>query len=99
MNGRITLWLTLEKNDRLGSKSPYTEALMGLFGGRSSQPSGIVPKHLLSVHCFCTNDFRNSIGLTFYRFRKEESTRREYMSLLRSVRQHRDAFALRTGLD
>ena len=37
------------------------------------------------VHCFCTNDFRNSIGLTFYRFRKEESTRREYMSLLRSV--------------
>ena len=25
--------LTLGKNDRLGSKSPYTEALMGLFGG------------------------------------------------------------------
>ena len=25
--------LTLEKNDRLRSKWPYTEALMGLFGG------------------------------------------------------------------
>lgn len=43
-----------------------------------------MPKHVSCCVPLCTNNFRNSFGLTFYRIPKDESIRREYVRLLRN---------------
>ena len=43
-----------------------------------------MPKHTSCCVPFCTNNFRNSSGLTFYRIPKEKSIRREYVRLIRN---------------
>ena len=43
-----------------------------------------MPKHKSCCVPLCTNNFRNSSGLTFYRIPKEKSIRREYVRLIRN---------------
>lgn len=43
-----------------------------------------MPKHVSCCVPLCTNNFRNSFGLTVYRIPKDESIRREYVRLLRN---------------
>ena len=43
-----------------------------------------MPKHISCCVPLCTNNFRNSTGLTFYRIPKQEIIRREYVRLLRN---------------
>ena len=43
-----------------------------------------MPKHISCCVPLCTNNFRNSTGLTFYRIPKKESILRKYVRLLRN---------------
>ena len=64
-----------------------------IWWGRSSRPSWIMPKHKSCCVPLCTNNFRNSTRMTFYRIPKKESIRREYVRLLRN-----DSFKLEPGI-
>ena len=65
------LQLTSEKSDSLGPKLS-ARVIMGLFNYICRVP-------------LCTNNFRNSPGLAFYRIRKVRRIQREYVLLLRNA--------------
>lgn len=61
---------------------------MGLFGGTRTEIAILnygMPDHVSCCVPLCTNNFRNSSDVTFYRIPKKQSIRREYVRLLRNT--------------
>ena len=77
----------MEKSDSLGPRL-VARALMGLFGGTRTEIAILnygMPNHVSCCVPLCTNNFRNSSDVTFYRIPKKQSIRREYVRLLRNT--------------
>ena len=54
-------------------------------GGQSEQPPWIMTRHASCCVPLCTNNFRNSPGLAFYRIPKTRRIQREYVRLFRNA--------------
>ena len=71
---------------------------MGLFGGTRAEAAILnygMPNHVSCCVPLCTNNFRNSSDVTFYRIPKKQSIRREYVRLLRNTNLKLDSDSTR----